>query len=59
MYEGIIISAFITVKAKAPKLFQVLEELLKLHVYYWQHYLFTALWWVICIPEITDAGNSV
>jgi hypothetical protein len=37
--EGIITSAFTTVKAKAPKLFQVYLELLMLHVDCWQHYL--------------------
>jgi hypothetical protein len=33
MYEGIIASAFTTVKAKAAKLFQVFGELLMLHIY--------------------------
>jgi hypothetical protein len=37
MYEGIIISDFTTVKDKTPKLFQVCEELLMLHIYCWQH----------------------
>jgi hypothetical protein len=33
MYEGIIASAFTTVRAKAPKLFQVFWDLLMLHIY--------------------------
>jgi len=48
IYEGLIISAFTTVKAKAPKLFQVCEELLMFTV--GNTALFTLLWWVICIP---------
>jgi hypothetical protein len=43
MYEGMITSAFTTVKAKAPKLFEVCEELLMLHVYSWQHNLLYSL----------------
>jgi hypothetical protein len=37
--EGIIPSAYNTFKAKAPKLFQVYEELLMIRVYCRQHYL--------------------
>jgi len=50
IYEGIIFSAFTTLKAKAPKLFQVFEELLMLQCTVGNSALFTGLGLVICIP---------
>jgi len=46
MYERINISAFTTVKAKAPKLFQVCEVLLILHVYCTEHNV--VYWSLVC-----------
>jgi len=58
MYEGITISAFTTVKVKCPKLFQVCEELLMLHVYCWQHYLVYSFMVAVMLTGKTACLNS-